>query len=53
MDVFGGALHESAEESCLEPGSTEACMVEGYFKDDCIAFITKYVHSFEGTQRRV
>jgi hypothetical protein len=31
----------------------EACMAEGYLKDECIGFITEYLHGFEGTQRRV
>jgi hypothetical protein len=31
----------------------EACMAEGYLKDECIGFITEYLHRFEGTQRRV
>ncbi len=31
----------------------EACMAEGYMKDECIGFITEYLHRFEGTQRRV
>jgi hypothetical protein len=31
----------------------EACMAEGYLKDECIGFITEYLHRFEGTQRCV
>lgn len=31
----------------------EACMAEGYLKDECIGFITEYLHSFEGSHRRV
>jgi hypothetical protein len=31
----------------------EACMAEGYLKDECIGFITEYLHKFEATQRRV
>ena len=31
----------------------EACMAEGYLKDECIGFVTEYLHKFEGTQRRV
>ena len=31
----------------------EACMVEGYLKDECIGFITEYLQSFEVTNRRV
>lgn len=31
----------------------EACMAEGYLKDECIGFITEYLHGFEHTQRRV
>ena len=32
---------------------SEACMAEGYLKDECIGFVTKHLKSFEHTQRRV
>ncbi len=31
----------------------EACMAEGYLKDECLGFITEYLQRFEPTQRRV
>lgn len=31
----------------------EACMAEGYLKDECIGFVTEYLQSFEATDRRV
>ena len=31
----------------------EACMAEGYLKDECIGFITEYLQSFEVTNRCV
>ena len=31
----------------------EASMAEGYLKDECIGFITKYLQIFEAVQRRV
>ena len=31
----------------------EACMAEGYLKDECIAFVTEYLQAFDVTQRRV
>lgn len=32
---------------------SEASMAKGYLKDECLGFITQYLHRFEGTQRRV
>lgn len=31
----------------------EACMAEGYLKDECIGFVTEYLQKFEATERRV
>ena len=31
----------------------EACMVEGYLKDECIGFVTEYLQAFDVTQRHV
>ena len=31
----------------------EACMAEGYLKDECIGFIIEYLQGFEATTRRV
>jgi hypothetical protein len=31
----------------------EASMTEGYLKDECIGFITKYLHKFDVVERRV
>jgi hypothetical protein len=31
----------------------EACMAEGYLKDECLGFVTEHLQRFEGTQRRV
>ena len=31
----------------------KACMAEGYFKDECIGFVTEYLQAFDITQRRV
>jgi hypothetical protein len=31
----------------------EACMAEGYLKDECIRFITEYLQGFEVTDKRV
>jgi hypothetical protein len=31
----------------------EACMTEGYARDECLGFITEYLHKFEVVDRRV
>ena len=31
----------------------EACMAEGYARDECLGFITEYLHKFEVVDRRV
>jgi len=31
----------------------EACMAEGYIEDECIGFLTEYLHNFEVTKRRI
>ena len=31
----------------------EACMAEGYLKDECLGFLTEYLQRFEPTKRRV
>jgi len=31
----------------------EACVAEGYLKDECIGLIIKYLHEFEAMQRCV
>ena len=31
----------------------EACMAEGFLKDECIGLVTEYLQRFEPTERRV
>jgi hypothetical protein len=31
----------------------EACMAEGYVRDECLGFITEYLHKFEVVDRRI
>ncbi len=32
---------------------SEACMAEGYVRDECLGFTTEYLHRFEVVDRRV
>jgi hypothetical protein len=35
------------------PARPEACMAEGYVRDECLGFTTEYLHRFEVVDRRV
>jgi hypothetical protein len=35
------------------PARPEACMAEGYVRDECLGFTTEYLHKFEVVDRRV